>query len=92
MPHKVADGLLVVLDVGLPVAGVLLDILMHRHGFDHAPLHACGTDGIRLSTDLLDGPNLARPAAIERRNNIRNTGLTDLLQGNRVIRTIPSPT
>jgi hypothetical protein len=71
---------------------MLLDILMHRNGFNHAPLHACSTDGIRLRTDFLDWPNLSGLTAIERRYNVRNSGLTDLLQGNRIIRTIPSPT
>ena len=89
---KVADRLLVVLQIRLPVAGMLLDVLMHGNGLDNAPLHANRTYGVCLRLDLLDRPYFACFAAVKRRNNVRDSGLTYLLEGNRVIRTIPSPT
>lgn len=47
---------------------------------------------VRAHDDIFDRPYFACLATIKRSNNIRDSGLTNLLEGNRVVRTIPSPT
>ena len=94
MPHseRLRRGLFVVLDVLEIVPGLSLDVLVHRHALDHAPGESPVGDHLLACLDLLDRPHLTVRNMMERVNDVRHTGLAYVVQGDRVVGAVPSPT
>ena len=91
---QVADALLVVLDILVAGRQTDLDIIVDVHGLHDGSVEAVGMDLIDNFLDLVFFPDLAGHLAVQRPNDLLNTGdLLDISQRDGVVAlTIPAPT
>ena len=86
-PGKVADALLVVVDVALEIARLRFDVLVYRH--------APGEPGVGYLffalCDLFDRPYLPVGDVVQRCNHVGHTCLADVGEAYRIIGSVPAP-
>src|SRR5205085_9105480 len=73
-----------------------LDIVGHGNTLDHSPLQrsATGRCVLNQAFPLRDGgprPDLARSVLMQRADDLGRAGLTDMIQGYRIVRAVPAP-
>mmetsp|Transcript_67318 Transcript_67318/g.186541 ORF Transcript_67318/g.186541 Transcript_67318/m.186541 type:complete len:318 (+) Transcript_67318:384-1337(+) len=76
----VADALLVVLDVLVPVGASVLDLLVHGNALDHGPSQPRCLDGLLALLQCLSAPNFTSGNVVQGRDNAGGTHLLDVLQ------------
>jgi hypothetical protein len=76
--RKIPDGAFVSFDIPFEPFALCFDRFVNGNAFHHAPLHSGPPDVDDPFIDLLDGPDLAVRDMVERGDDPRASGLTDI--------------
>ena len=89
--RRVADRLLVVVDLDAECAAARLDLLADANALDHRPDEALGFDLGPALQDLVLAPDFAPVHVMERADDAGGAGLTDIFEADRIVRPEPAP-
>ena len=88
---KIADGLFVIVYISEIFTFAGFYVLMNRHTLHDTPHHTLFSHHILPGTNFLHRPYLSVRNMMQGVNNIRNTGLSYIVEAHRVIRPVPPP-
>ena len=88
---EVAYRLFVVIDVPFKSVDLSFDIFVNRHTLHHGPSQTSFFDLLFPFFDLFHRPDLSDGKVVQSGDNARGSSLTNILQCDRIVRTVPSP-
>ena len=88
---QITQTFLIILDILHEIAGLRLDMFMHRHTLDHAPCQAHFFNHLLAFHDFFYRPDFAVRNMVQRIDDTRSTCLLDVPQRHRIVRAVPAP-